>query len=166
MRPGWDEYFLGIAQAVSKRATCSRASVGCVIVNHDRRILTTGYNGAPAGLRHCDHKVLTVEKIGLEGVEHKTLDTIDGHCSRAQHAERNAVAQAAKSGIALNGATCYLTAAPCLECARLLVSAGIKHVIWIDTYRSANGVQDAAVELFKEARVAYNYVLSDRHDVG
>ena len=152
MRPSWNNYFLGIAKAVSARATCSRAQVGCALVK-DNRILATGYNGAPAGLRHCDHSTVafTSFKEAVIG------DMKDGHCTRAQHAERNAIACAAKNGISTDGATCYITAGPCLECARLLVTSGIKSVVWESSYVSANGVQNAAVELFREAMVFFQY---------
>ena len=95
-RPNWDDYFMDIAFAVAERSTCDRAHVGAVLVR-DRRILTTGYNGAPAGLPHCDE------------VGHLI---VDGHCVRALHAEQNAIIQAALHGISIQGATAYVTHQP------------------------------------------------------
>src|SRR5579872_6157791 len=105
MRPTWDEYFLDIAEAVSKRASCSRAQHGAVIVTADQQILATGYNCAPAGLRHCDHdlRLTAVWTVNLTETLWLQGDLVNGHCSRAQHAERNAIAFAAKHGVAVNG---------------------------------------------------------------
>jgi dCMP deaminase len=97
-RPSWDDYFLQIAFTVAQRSTCDRAHVGCALVR-DRRILTTGYNGAPAGLPHCDD------------VGHLL---VDGHCVRTLHAEQNALIQAALHGVSTEGATAYVTHQPCL----------------------------------------------------
>lgn len=153
MRPTWDQYFLDIALAVSKRATCSRLQCACVIVNEDHQIVATGYNGAPAGLRHCDHRVREQVVIGLNCTTmfEGPGDMENGHCSRAQHAERNAIAQAAKHGVSVKGATCYTSGTPCLDCARLLVSAGIKRHVFGLTYRS-----DAALALYDEAGIEYS----------
>lgn len=118
-RRNWDEYFLGIADAVSTRATCDRLHVGAVIVR-DRQILATGYNGALRGLDHCDE------------VGHLM---IDGHCERTVHAEANAVAQAAREGIRLAGSTCYVTASPCWRCFLSLASAGIVRIVSGAFYR-------------------------------
>src|SRR5262249_9019539 len=102
-RPSWDEYFMNIAKAVASRSTCTRRSVGALVVR-EKRILATGYNGAPAGLRHCDH---------TDGA-----DMRDGHCARSTHAEQNAIVQAARHGTMIDGATVYCTAQPCLTCAK------------------------------------------------
>lgn len=111
MRPTWDEYFRGIAQAVSVRASCPRASVGAVIVSNDNRILATGYNGAPSGDPDC-----------IEA----GCDMQDNHCQRALHAEVNAVAFAARHGTAIRGARIYVTGRDvCRECAKVLRAAGI-----------------------------------------
>lgn len=112
-RPSWDEYFLEVAQVVATRSTCDRAHVGCVIVK-ERRILTTGYNGAPAGLPHCD-------EVG------HLMD--NGHCIRTLHAEQNALIQAALHGISTQGATAYITHQPCFHCAKMLINAGIRRVV-------------------------------------
>ncbi len=117
-RPSWDEYFLQIAFTVAQRSTCDRAHVGCVLVR-DRRILTTGYNGAPAGLPHCDD------------VGHLM---IDGHCVRTLHAEQNALIQAALHGVGTEGATAYVTHHPCLTCAKMLINAGVRRVVYAGNY--------------------------------
>ena len=125
-RPDWDEYFLAIAKDVASRATCPRASVGAIIVK-DNRILSTGYNGAPPGEPHCTD-------IGC--------DMVDGHCQRTIHAETNAMAQAAKYGIAIEGATIYYVDSMgresdsikdlrdhCQKCGQLAKAAGITRII-------------------------------------
>ena len=121
-RPTWDEYFLEIAFTVAERSTCDRAHVGAVLVR-DRRILATGYNGSPAGLPHCDE------------VGHLM---IDGHCVRTLHAEQNAIIQAALHGVSSEGATAYVTHQPCLTCAKMLINAGIKRVVYAGNYLDNN----------------------------
>lgn len=121
-RPDWDDYFMDIAFTVAERSTCDRAHVGAVLVR-DRRILTTGYNGAPAGLPHCDE------------VGHLM---VDDHCVRTLHAEQNAIIQAALHGIGTGGATAYVTHQPCLTCAKMLINAGIRRVVYAGNYPDAN----------------------------
>jgi len=133
-RPSWDEYFLQIAFTVAQRSTCDRAHVGCVLVR-DRRILTTGYNGAPAGLPHCDD------------VGHLL---VDGHCVRTLHAEQNALIQAALHGVGTEEATAYVTHQPCLTCAKLLINAGVRRVVYAGNYPddySRQFLEAAGVEL-------------------
>ena len=108
MRKSWDEYFMEIAEIVKTRSTCLRRQVGAVIVK-DNRIITTGYNGAPSGLRHCT------------GQRHELC--------RALHAEQNAIIQAAKVGVSTEGATIYITLQPCVICAKMLVNAGITRIV-------------------------------------
>jgi dCMP deaminase len=132
-RPSWDEYFMNIALAVASRSTCSRRRVGAIVVK-DKRILATGYNGAPAGLRHCDHT--------------GGADLRDGHCARSTHAEQNAIVQAAKYGTPIDGATIYCTAQPCLTCAKLLANAGVRRVVFEGEYPD-----DLAVAICAEARI-------------
>lgn len=117
-RPTWDEYFLEIAFSVAERSTCDRAHVGAVLVR-DKRILSTGYNGSPAGLPHCDE------------VGHLM---IDGHCVRTLHAEQNAIIQSALHGVSSEGATAYVTHQPCLTCAKMLINAGIRRVVYAGNY--------------------------------
>ena len=117
-RPGWDEYFMDIARTVATRATCPRASVGAVLTR-DKRILTTGYNGAPRGVSHCLDVGCTM---------------VDGHCLRATHAEANAIVQGALHGVSLQGATAYCTHEPCAGCTKLLISAGVVRIVYRDAY--------------------------------
>ena len=117
-RPAWPEYFIAIAERVSTRATCDRALVGAVIVSKEHRILSTGYNGSVPGEAHCDD------------VGH---DMVDGHCQRTLHAEVNAVAHAARHGVALDGARVYIWSSrgdtrPCRECMKVILAAGIEVV--------------------------------------
>jgi dCMP deaminase len=132
-RPSWDAYFSAITRAVATRATCSRKAVGAVLVKN-KLILATGYNGAPAGLRHCDHR---------EG-----KDLLGGHCARSTHAEQNAIVQAARNGISIDGATLYCTNNPCLGCTKLLINAGIKRIVYQEPYPDP-----LAFELLNEAGV-------------
>jgi len=117
-RPGWDEYFMEIARTVATRATCPRASVGAVLTR-ERRILTTGYNGAPRGVSHCSDAGCIM---------------VDGHCLRATHAEANAIVQGALHGVSLEGATAYCTHQPCSGCSKLLISAGVVRIVYRDAY--------------------------------
>jgi len=134
-RPSWDEYFMMMAKdVVAKRATCPRRQVGAVLVR-DKRIITTGYNGSPSGMPHCT-------EVGCRLHE--------GHCIRAIHAEQNAIVQAALYGVSTRGATCYVTAAPCVTCANLLVAAGIVRVVYGEEYTNRLGEQvllEAGVKL-------------------
>jgi dCMP deaminase len=133
MRPGWDEYFMQIARTVGTRATCPRASVGCVLMR-EHRILTTGYNGAPRGVAHC-------AEVGC------ALD--NGHCLRATHAEANAVVQGALHGVSLQHATAYCTHQPCVNCSKLLISAGVAKIVYGEAYPD-----ELAAQLLAEAGVA------------
>src|SRR3989338_1017707 len=149
LRPGWDEYFLGIVQEVAKRATCDRGRAGCVIVS-DKRILATGYVGSPAGLVHCDeagHMLRDV--VSPDG-------SMSKHCIRTIHAEQNAICQAAHFGIPLEGATLYCKMEPCFTCAKMIVNCGIKRVVCAGRYHAAIQSRD----LFKKAKVKL-YVLSN-----
>ncbi len=120
-RTSWDGYFLEIADAVSQRATCNRGRSGCVIVK-DKRILVTGYVGSPSGLPHCDDAGHLFEEKSMNGRSSK-------HCIRTVHAEQNAICQAAKNGISIEGTTLYTRMTPCRTCAMLLINCGIKRVV-------------------------------------
>ena len=111
-RQPWEVFFLDIAEKVSERATCPRASVGCVLVL-DNNILATGYNGAPAGEPHCTDVGCFIH---------------NDHCLRATHAEINAIGQAAMRGIPVKGATAYVTHEPCVHCQHALMAAGVMHI--------------------------------------
>lgn len=137
MRPSWDEYFMEIAHLVSTRATCPRRSVGAVLVK-DRRILATGYNGAPRGIAHCPEG--GHEKEWPDGCLRA------GHCIRALHAEQNALLSAAMLGVACAGSTIYVTCQPCNMCAKMIINAGIEKVIYEGDYPDA-----FSLELFSEA---------------
>lgn len=115
MRPSWDEFFLNIAKEVSTRATCLRAKHGCVLVK-DKTIISSGYNGSPPGIPHCTEDGCFM---------------ISGHCERCNHAEVNAVCQAAINGVSVKGATSYTTGASCLECIRTLLCAKIERIVYI-----------------------------------
>ena len=133
-RPSWDAYFCAITRAVATRATCSRKAVGAVLVKN-KLILATGYNGAPAGLRHCDHS--------------GGGDLLNGHCARSTHAEQNAIVQAARHGISIEGATLYCTNNPCLNCTKLVINAGITRIVYEETYPDP-----LAFDLLEESGIA------------
>ena len=118
MRVGWDRYFMGIAHQASTRSTCVRKHGGAVIVR-DKTILSTGYNGSVRGLPHCEDVGCVME---------------DGHCVSTVHAEANAIIQAAKNGVSIEGAELYTTASPCWNCFKLIANVGIKK-IFTGSYR-------------------------------
>jgi len=143
-RPSWDEYFLGMKDYVASRATCDRGRSGCVIVR-DKRVISTGYVGSPPGLPHCDevgHDMHTV--INDDGTKSE-------HCIRTAHAEQNAIAQAARFGIALDGATLYCKMVLCSTCAKMAITAGIKRVVAEKDYhasaRTKKMFQKAGIQL-------------------
>jgi dCMP deaminase len=125
-RPSWDEYFLEMARLVSKRSTCLRRNVGAVLVK-DKRILATGYNGAPRGLKHCLDIGCIRQKLHIPSGERHEL-------CRALHGEQNALIQASLYGISVQGATLYATNQPCIICAKMLINAGIKEIVAGDGY--------------------------------
>ncbi len=129
-RVSWDEYFMNVARTVATRGTCDRKHVGAVIVR-DRIILATGYNGSIRDLPHCDEVGHLME---------------DGHCVRTVHAEANAIVQAARSGVRIEGASAYVTASPCWGCFRSIANAGIVRVVFGEFYRDAR-VFDVASRL-------------------
>ena len=123
-RMGWDEYFLKIAEVASQRATCFREKkVGAVLVK-DRQIVSTGYNGAPKGIKDCLEK----EKCIRDEKKLKSGERLE-YCM-ATHAEQNAIAQAASAGVKTKGATLYTTNYPCILCSKLLINAGIKEIVY------------------------------------
>ncbi len=143
-RPSWDEYFLDIMDTVATRATCDRGKVGCVIVR-DKRIVTTGYAGAPAGAVHCDE------------VGHEMVSRIDengkksDHCIRTTHAEQNAIVHAAKFGSSLEGSTLYCNMTPCYACAKMIINAGVVRVVARQDYHAG----ERSKEVFKEVGLQY-----------
>ena len=154
-RPSWYEYFLGMIDHIGSRATCDRGKSGCVIAR-DKRIISTGYVGSPPGLPHCDEV----------GHEMRTIVDEDGrssqHCIRTSHAEQNAIAQAARFGIALENAVMYSKMTPCYVCAKLAITAGIKRIVTQNDYhaskRSKEILKKAEVklEIINKAVVSYN----------
>ncbi len=128
-RPPWDTHFLRLAALTAERSTCPRAAVGCVLT-FNNRIISTGYNGAPSGMAHCTDAGCTMH---------------DGHCLRTVHAEANAIADAARRGVMVEGAIAYITHAPCIHCAKLLVSAGVQRIVYAAPYEDGANMQFLAV---------------------
>jgi len=143
-RPTLDEYFMEIASVVAKRSTCLRQHVGAVIVK-DKRILATGYNGAPSGLPHCDEVGCLRDKMAVPSGERQEL-------CRGAHAEQNAIIQAAKFGISVDGGTLYSTHCPCITCAKIIINAGIKRVVYGKEYADKRGL-----ELLREAGIEVEF---------
>ena len=142
MRPSWDEYFMGIARLVSTRSTCLRRQVGAVIVR-DRRILTTGYNGPPKGIAHCDVVGCLREQMGIPSGQRLDI-------CRGVHAEQNAIIQAALHGVSTEGAMIYVTHQPCFTCAKMIINAGIVRVVYGEGYPdelARQVLEEAGVEL-------------------
>jgi dCMP deaminase len=125
-RPGWENYFMDIACLVSKRSTCRRRQVGAIVVR-DKRILATGYNGAPTGLAHCLHVGCLREELGISSGERHEL-------CRGLHAEQNVIIQAAYHGVCIRDGTLYCTNLPCSICSKMLINAGIREIIYKEGY--------------------------------
>jgi dCMP deaminase len=142
IRPTADEYFLEIARTVGKRGTCDRGRIGVVLVK-DKRILATGYVGSPIGMPHCDDVGHQLNKVIHED------GTVSQHCIRTSHGEMNAICNAARYGVAIDGATLYGKFEPCYTCAKAVVNCGIKRVVCERQYHAASETRD----LFKMAGV-------------
>ncbi len=125
-RPSWDEYFMKIVDLVKTRSTCLRRQVGALIVK-EKRILTSGYNGAPAGITHCAEVGCLRDQLKIPSGERHEL-------CRAIHAEQNAIVQAAYTGISVKGATMYVSLQPCSLCAKLMINAGIVKLVYRGSY--------------------------------
>ncbi|MEN9207698.1 MAG: dCMP deaminase family protein [Gloeomargarita sp. GMQP_bins_120] len=136
-RPSWDEYFLMLAKLAATRSTCLALPVGAVIVKQ-RQVLATGYNGPPSGSPHC-----TAQGFCYPGLPR--CDLSRSLPSRAIHAEANAIAQAARYGISTEGATIYVTLAPCLACLKLIISAGIREVVYETPFHGDNTLQESFI---------------------
>ncbi|NQT89207.1 cytidine deaminase [bacterium] len=143
-RPSWDEYFMKIAFDVAERATCSRRKVGAILVK-DKRILTTGYNGAPSGVRHC-------EEVGCIRMELNVPSGERHELCRGLHAEMNAFLQAAVHGVSTLGSTLYATIFPCSLCAKMIINAGVTRVVQAGAYPD-----DLSEPLLEEAGVAVEH---------
>lgn len=152
-RPGWDEYFIEIAQLVAKRSTCLRRQIGAVIVK-DRRILTTGYNGAPSGLAHCLELGCLRDQLGVPSGTRQEV-------CRALHSEMNAVIQAALYGVSTRGGTLYCTRQPCSVCARMVINAGIVRIVYMGGYPD-----DLATSLLEEAKIELVRIPMDEKTTG
>lgn len=135
-RKSWNEYFMEITNLVASRSTCDRAFVGCLIVNDDNRIVSSGYNGSISSMPHCDEIGHTMR---------------DGHCIATIHAEINALIYCAKEGISVKNCTAYVTHFPCLNCTKALIQAGIKKIYYQNDYR----VDDYAIELLNSNNIPY-----------
>jgi dCMP deaminase len=127
-RPSWDQYFLTITRQVAERSTCNRAKVGAVIVR-DRSILATGYNGSPAGLPHCTEVGCLIYSSTTPSGE------TEENCFRTIHAEINAIAQAARNGVSIQGADIYITHTPCIHCLKVLINTGIRRIYYERPYK-------------------------------
>ena len=139
-RPSWDEYFLEMAKLISKRSTCLRRSVGAVAVR-DKRILATGYNGAPSGLAHCGDIGCLREKLNIPSGQRQEL-------CRGLHGEQNVIIQAVIHKVDLKDSTLYVTNQPCITCTKMLISAGIKKIVILDGYPD-----ELARRMLKEAGI-------------
>ena len=135
-RSSWQEYFMSIAHMTAKRSTCDRAFVGCLLVNKDNRIVSSGYNGSIKGNPHCSEIGHTMR---------------DGHCIATIHAEMNALLYCAKEGIKVDGCVCYVTHFPCLNCTKALIQAGISKIYYSNAYR----VDDYALELLDKNHIEH-----------
>ena len=141
-RPSNDEYFMEMAQLVSSRSTCLRRKVGAVIVK-EKRVLSTGYNGSPKGTKHC-------EELGCIRVKMNVPSGTRHELCRGVHAEQNAVTQAAYFGVSVDGATIYTTTYPCSMCAKILINAGIKEIVYSEGYAddlSKDPLEEAKIKL-------------------
>jgi len=139
-RPSFDDYFMEMAHVVAKRSTCLRRKVGALLVK-DRHILSTGYNGAPKGLKHCSETGCLREQLGIPPGERHEI-------CRGLHAEQNAIIQAAVFGVSIKDSTLYCTNAPCSVCAKMLINAGVKEIIFEDEYPD-----ELAMQMLKEAKI-------------
>ncbi len=126
VRPDWDTYFMDMAKLASRRSSCLRRAVGAVLVK-DRRLLATGYNGVPSGVTHCEVTGCLREKMNVPSGERHEL-------CRGLHAEQNAIIQAAFHGVSIRDAVLYCTNLPCIICAKMLINAGVRRVVYLEGY--------------------------------
>lgn len=170
MRPTFPNIFLSIAEVVAKRATCPRLHVGAVLVNERNQILATGYNGSPSGLAHCTDvgclqspcntcggKTFIITDAGRDWDYVAMCPTCkgsgnSGSCRRTTHAEANALIQCARNGTPTDGATLYSTHRPCVACAGLLITGGVKAIYYRDTY-GTDGLRDDVADMFEKGGV-------------
>ncbi|MDD2540824.1 MAG: cytidine/deoxycytidylate deaminase family protein [Desulfuromonadaceae bacterium] len=143
-RPSWDQYFIDITHLVATRSTCMRRQVGAILVK-DRNILATGYNGVPSGISHCDVAGCLRERLKVPSGERHEL-------CRGLHAEQNAIIQAARHGINIDGSTLYCTTMPCIICTKMLINAGISTIIYAEGY-----ADDLAREMLAETGISVKH---------
>ena len=149
IRPSWDDYFIEVMDSISKRATCGRGRSGCVIAKNNQ-LLVTGYVGSPAGLPHCDEVGHQIKKM----IHVDEGDKVTEHCVRTVHAEQNAICQAARRGVALEGATLYCRMTPCRVCAMLIINCGITRVVCERKYQA--GIESE--EMFKKVGIQLDFI--------
>jgi len=177
-RKTWEEYFMNIVDAAAERSTCDRGKPGCIFVK-DNQVLVTGYAGSPPGFPHCDevghlmevrYSFIPIENIDtfFKDEDPKTLgysynsspESFEGpihqHCIRTIHAEQNAIIQAAKRGISLEGSTCYVTMTPCRTCTMFIISLGVKNVVCKNFYQKAQ----ESIIMFSEANIPIKHLLN------
>jgi dCMP deaminase len=147
-RPSWDEYFMRIAMLAATRSTCLRRQVGAVIVKN-KKVLATGYNGSPAGLKHCLEIGCLREELKIPSGQRHEL-------CRAIHAEQNAIIQAATSGISIEGGTLYSTTFPCILCAKMLINARIREIFVGEGYPD-----DLSKSMIEESGMKVHYLVVD-----
>lgn len=140
-RPSWDEYFMGITELVAQRSTCLRRKVGALAVR-DKRILTTGYNGAPSDMKHCLEVGCLREQNNIPSGQRHEL-------CRALHAEQNVIIQAAYHGLSIAGSTIYSTTLPCVICAKMLINSGVRRIVYLEGY-----ADPLSLEMLDEAGVS------------
>lgn len=142
MRPAWDEYFMSIVDMVKTRSTCMRRQVGAVIVR-DKRILTTGYNGTPSGLKHCSEVGCLRDELKIPSGERHEL-------CRGIHAEQNAIVQAAMFGVPIQNSTIYINLSPCILCTKMIINSGITRIVTKEAYNDA-----LALKMLEESGIEY-----------
>lgn len=150
IRPKWDSYFMEITHVVAKRSTCLRRQVGAIIVL-DKRILATGYNGAPSNVPHCEEVGCLRKKLQVPSGERHEL-------CRGLHAEQNAIIQAALHGSSIKGATLYCTHQPCVVCAKMIINAGIVEIVYEGEYPD-----QLSKEMFEQANIKVTVFKSDKN---
>ena len=143
-RPSWEAYFMDITFLVARRSTCLRRAVGAIVVK-DKRILSTGYNGAPAGIKHCFETGCLREKLSIASGKNHEL-------CRGIHAEQNAIIQAAYHGVSIKGASLFCTNLPCSICAKMIINAGINRICYASGYTdsmSKEMLDEAGIDIIK-----------------
>jgi len=146
-RPSWDQYFMDITHLVATRSTCLRRQVGAIVVK-ERNILATGYNGVPSGITHCEVNGCLRARLNVPSGERHEL-------CRGLHAEQNAIIQAARHGINIDGATLYCTTMPCIICTKMIINAGIRKVVYSEGY-----ADELAREMISEAAIEVEHFTS------